>query len=170
MKAPAGKAGGLELVYRKIGELKRDPYNTRVHPPEQLAAMAASMKEFGFTAPVLLDDADKVIAGHARLMTAEHLGMTEVPTIKLSGLSQAQLRAYSIADNRTAELAKWDNRMLAAELAELRVDLPNLEVTGFSGEELARLLAPPSFEDPRRVRGTTKITATHKCPKCGHEF
>jgi ParB-like chromosome segregation protein Spo0J len=170
MTNAAQKSGGLELVYRKIDELKPDPRNTRLHPPEQLASMVKSMREFGFTVPVIIDDGSNVVAGHARLMTARHLGMKEVPTIRLGGLTEAQLRAYSIADNRTAELAKWDDRMLAAELAELKVDMPDLTVTGFSSDELSRLLAPPSFEDPRTRRGTTKIHTTTKCPKCGHEF
>ncbi|MBF0626110.1 MAG: site-specific DNA-methyltransferase [Magnetococcales bacterium] len=118
------------------------PYaaNARTHSESQVAKVAASMKEFGFTSPILVDGKDGIIAGHCRLMAARKLGLTDVPVIVLDHLSDAQRRAYILADNKLALDAEWDNDLLAAELDRLREDGFELEVIGFSDEELGDLL------------------------------
>ena len=125
------------------------PYdrNPRTHSDEQIDQIAASMVEFGFTNPLLIDSDDGIIAGHGRLEAAKRLGLTEVPVIVLDHLSPAQRRAYLLADNRLALNAGWDDALLAHELHALNGDGFDLSVTGFSDEELAALMAPLDDED-----------------------
>jgi ParB family chromosome partitioning protein len=114
------------------------PYarNTRTHSDEQVAQIAASIREFGFTNPILIDGQDGIIAGHGRVMAARKLGLNEVPCIRLGHLTDAQRRAYIIADNKLALNAGWDEELLAVELADLREMDFDLGLTGFSETEL----------------------------------
>ncbi len=115
--------------------------NPRTHSRAQVASIAASMREWGWTNPILVGADDDIIAGHARLLAAEKLGMKEVPVIVLSHLSPAQRRALVIADNQLAiEGAGWDEEMLRVELAILHEEDYNLELVGFDDVELQRLL------------------------------
>ena len=118
------------------------PYarNARTHSAEQVAQVAASMREFGFTNPILIDGDSGVIAGHARLQAARKLGLTEVPVIVLDHLTATQKRAYILVDNRLALNAGWDDELLAAEMATLREDEFDLDLLGFDEEELRRLV------------------------------
>jgi hypothetical protein len=118
------------------------PYirNARTHSADQVAQIAASITEFGFTNPILIGEDEVIIAGHGRLQAARSLGLTEVPVIVLDHLSEAQRRALVIADNRIAEHAGWDEKLLAAEIAALRDEAFDLEVIGFSDDELHDLL------------------------------
>ncbi len=118
------------------------PYarNSRTHSDEQVAQVAASIREFGFTNPVLIDGEGGIIAGHGRVMAARKLGMDKVPCIRLAHLTEAQRRAYVIADNKLALNSGWDEKMLALELADLRDASFDLDLTGFSGKELDGLL------------------------------
>lgn len=127
------------------------PYarNSRTHSADQVAQIAASMREFGFTNPVLVDDTGGIIAGHGRVMAAKSLGMAEVPCIRLAHLSAAQRRAYVIADNKIALNAGWDDAMLRLELADLKSADFDLSLLGFSGEELDVLNEPVVDEDVR---------------------
>lgn len=131
------------------------PYarNARTHSPGQIAQIAASIREFGFTNPVLVDGARGVIAGHGRLLAARQLGMDTVPTIELAHLSDAQKRAYVIADNRLALSAGWDDELLRLELGELRLDGFDLALTGFEIAEIDALFALPNagLTDPDEV-------------------
>lgn len=122
------------------------PYarNARTHSADQVAKIAASILEFGFTNPILVDGNDGIIAGHGRLMAARKLGLAEVPVIELTHLTEAQKRAYILADNRLALDAGWDEEMLAAELDELRDMEYDLALTGFSDKELADLIGDPN--------------------------
>ena len=119
------------------------PYdrNPRVHSNAQVAQIAASISEFGFNSPILVDTESGVIAGHGRLLAARSLGLTEVPVIVLNYLTDAQKRAYIVADNRLAENAGWDEELLKRELAALRNEEFDLALVGFDDEDLARLLA-----------------------------
>jgi DNA modification methylase len=120
------------------------PYagNARTHSPEQVAQIAASILEFGFVAPVLVDERGEIIAGHGRLLAAQSLGLETVPTIVRAGLTEAQKAAYRLADNRIALNAGWDEALLAAELAKLQeAGEVDLSFTGFAAEEIDRLLA-----------------------------
>ena len=120
------------------------PYagNARTHSAEQVAQIAASVLEFGFVAPVLVDERGEVIAGHGRLLAAKSLGLDTVPTIVRTGLTEAQKAAYRLADNRIALNAGWDEALLAAEVAKLQeMGGVDLALTGFDGAEIERLLA-----------------------------
>ncbi|MBU8913303.1 MAG: site-specific DNA-methyltransferase [Spirochaetales bacterium] len=121
---------------------KLRPYdgNARTHSPEQVDQIAASIVEFGFNNPVLVDSSDGIVAGHGRLLAARKLGMPHVPVVVLDHLSDAQKRAYVIADNKLAEQAGWDNDLLKEELTALQADDFDLSLVGFSDEELSGLL------------------------------
>ena len=118
------------------------PYarNPRTHSHEQVIQIAASIAEFGFTAPILVDSKAGIIVGHGRFLAARKLGLTEVPVIVLDYLSETQRRAYVIADNRLALNAGWDEELLGAELAALEKEGFDLGLTGFSDAELEALL------------------------------
>jgi DNA modification methylase len=126
------------------------PYaaNARQHPPEQVAQLAASIGEFGFTVPVLVDERGVLIAGHGRVLAAKALRMEAVPAIRLSHLSEAQARAYRIADNQLALTSSWDEALLAAELRALRSEEVDLGLLGFEQEALDRLLADVARDAP----------------------
>jgi site-specific DNA-methyltransferase (adenine-specific) len=120
--------------------------NSRTHDDAQVAQIAASIREFGFTNPVLIDEANGIIAGHGRVMAARKLKMAEVPCIRLSHLSDAQKRAYVIADNKLALNAGWDEAMLKLELADLKALDFDLDLTGFNTAEIDALLADKGTE------------------------
>ena len=125
-----------------IARLKPYAKNARTHSDDQVAKIAASLVEYGWTAPVMVADDGEIVAGHGRLLAAQHLGLNEVPIIRLSHLTPEQVRAYRIADNRLSELSGWDDELLAAELHALNAAGFDLALTGFEGEDLDRLLAP----------------------------
>ena len=134
----------LSIDYIEPGALKPNARNARTHSAKQIAQIAASIAEFGFTVPVLIDADNKVIAGHGRLKAAVKLGMTRVPTVRLDHLTPEQLRAYAIADNQLALNAGWDTEMLQLELGELQaLDLDfDLTLTGFDWPEIDLLINP----------------------------
>lgn len=131
------------------------PYarNARTHSDAQVAQIAASIREFGFTNPILVDGENGVIAGHGRLLAARKLGMTEVPTLELAHLTPAQKRAYVLADNRLALSAGWDAELLRLELGDLQAEGFDLELTGFDPIEIAGFLTDLSagLADPDDV-------------------
>jgi DNA modification methylase len=120
------------------------PYakNSRTHSDEQVAQIAASIKEFGFNNPILIDKENTIIAGHGRLMAARRVGMADVPCIRLGHLTETQRKAYIIADNRLALNAGWDNELLTIELNDLLEDGFALDILGFDADELKNLLNP----------------------------
>src|SRR5262249_17457866 len=131
------------------------PYarNARTHSDEQIAQIAASIREFGFTNPILVDGDNGIIAGHGRVLAARKLGVSEVPVIELTGMSEAQKRAYILADNKLALNAGWDTEMLAIELGDLAGLGFDLSLTGFGDDELASILnsGNPGLTDPDEV-------------------
>jgi DNA modification methylase len=130
------------LVHLDPAALKPHPDNPRTHPKDQVRKIAASIQRFGFKNPVLADEQHRVIAGHGRLLAAAELKLQKVPVIVLSGMTEAERRAYIIADNRLAECAGWDDQLLASELARIAGFDPDfdLELTGFDGGALEKLL------------------------------
>lgn len=129
----------MEIIYKSIKELIPYVNNTRTHSDEQVQQIASSIKEFGFTNPVLIDEQGGIIAGHGRIMGAKLLKMDEVPCIVLSGLTEAQKKAYIIADNKIALNAGWDEELLAIEMQGLHDLCFDLELTGFSMDELLEM-------------------------------
>jgi DNA modification methylase len=121
------------------------PYarNSRTHSPQQVDKIAASIREFGFLNPIIVDGMNGIVAGHGRVLAAQKLGLSELPVIDASHLSEAQKRAYVIADNRLALDAGWDNEMLKIELQDLEADGFDLSLTGFELDEIGDLLAEP---------------------------
>jgi DNA modification methylase len=132
----------------QIGIVTLIPFakNSRTHSDAQVAQIAASIREFGFTNPVLVDEANGIIAGHGRVLAARKLKLTEVPCIRLAHLTDAQKRAYVIADNKLALNAGWDEAMLKLELADLKALDFDLDLTGFNTDEIDALLAEPGTE------------------------
>jgi DNA modification methylase len=132
------------------------PYaeNARTHSDAQVAQIASSIAEFGFVNPVLVDAAGVLVAGHGRVMAAKRLGMAAVPAIRLAHLTEAQARALRLADNQIALNSGWDEALLAAEIARIRDEaLVDLDVLGFSGMELDRLLAEIGVGDDTSPQG-----------------
>jgi ParB-like chromosome segregation protein Spo0J len=121
------------------------PYerNARVHSEAQLDKLVASIKEFGFTQPLLIDESNLILAGHGRLLAAQRLGMIDVPCVRLTHLDAMQKRAYALADNRLALDADWDLAQLRLELSELNEDKFDVTLTGFSESQIETLLAEP---------------------------
>jgi len=136
----------LSVTYRATGSIKPDPRNARTHSKGQVEQIIASIREFGFTNPILIDPDGGLIAGHGRLLAAKSLDMTEVPTIELVGLNDAQKRALRLADNKIALGAGWDLDLLRVELADLSALDIDLTATGFSIGEIDVLLG--SNDDP----------------------
>jgi DNA modification methylase len=164
----------LEVEYRPVDGLVPDPRNARSHPGRQLAQIEASIREFGFANPILIDEAGHIIAGHGRLRAAKSLELKEVPTIVLRGLSEAQKRALRLADNKIALGATWDLDLLKIELGELsssKVDI-DVSVTGFSTGELDVILdegvdpddevIPEPPREPRTKPGDIWILGEHR--------
>jgi ParB-like chromosome segregation protein Spo0J len=121
----------LTIDYRKTGELIPYINNSRTHSEQQVQQVAASIKEFGFTNPILIDEDSGIIAGHGRLQAAQMMGMDEVPTITLEGLTEAQRKAYVIADNKLALNASWDLDILNIEMESLLEFDFDFKITGF---------------------------------------
>jgi ParB-like chromosome segregation protein Spo0J len=139
----------LKVSYKDPAQLRRRDRNPRTHTPKQIKKIAASIKEFGFINPVLIDGSDRIIAGHGRAEAAKLVGMADIPTVRVDHLTPAQVRAYVIADNRLAELAGWDRKLLALELQELSVELDfDVAITGFEIAEADILISELSKEAP----------------------
>jgi ParB-like chromosome segregation protein Spo0J len=150
------------------------PYarNARTHSDAQVAQIAASIKEWGWTTPVLVDEQGGIIAGHGRTLAAHKLGMQDVPVVVATGWSDTKKRAYVIADNKLALNAGWDNELLALELGELGDLGFDLDLTGFAADELTAL-QPVNF-DPADEDDQGKLDELDPkyiaCPHCGKEF
>jgi hypothetical protein len=155
------------LPYKAAPIDKLIPYanNARTHTPAQIAKIAGSIREFGFTNPVLVDGKRGIIAGHGRVLAARMLAMETVPVIELRHLTPAQRRAYVIADNRVALDAGWDDELLTLELGELRDAGFDIALTGFGDYELKSFLDDP---DEPKVKITEAKSAV--CPGCGQRF
>lgn len=164
-------SGHLAITYRKVDELEPYQANPRKHSPEQVEQIAASIREFGFTNPVLLDGASGVIAGHGRIAAARMLGLESVPCVDLAHLTKDQRRAYRIADNQIARNASWDEWILKVELAGLKDAGADLALLGFDPAELADIMygeAPADQDDAQGGGAGEQKMVT--CPKCGHTF
>ena len=167
--------------YKKINIEKLIPYarNSRTHSDEQVAQIASSIKEFGFTNPILIDENDSIIAGHGRVLAARKLNIDELPCIELKHLSEVQKKAYIIADNKLALNAGWDDEMLRLEFADLETEGFDLSITGFSFDEIDAIQieeiedgltdeddVPELPETPVSVRGDVWLLGNHRL-MCG---
>jgi ParB-like chromosome segregation protein Spo0J len=194
------EAGGVvrvaaeQLVMVPIDELIPYANNARVHDKRQINQLRASLREFGFVTPLLIDRDNNIIAGHGRLLAAKAEGMTQVPCVLVSELTEAQRRAYILADNRLSETAAWDPALLRIELQGLQAlhfdtgitgfemeDLKRIEVSEYtraapgqgqaaSGEEHTACQAEPEALDLDEEPEQNRPRACYHCPKCGFEF
>ena len=154
-----------QIEYVSVDNLKAYERNARTHSDEQVQQVAESIKEFGFTNPVLIDENNELIAGHGRTMAAKSIGMKEVPAIRLKGLTAAQKKALRIADNQLALNAGWDEELLRIELGELQELDFNLDVMGFSDEELDLLLdGTGSIDDEEHGKDAEEIAEPSEDP------
>lgn len=169
----------LTIDYRKTGELIPYINNSRTHSDQQVQQVAASIKEFGFTNPILIDEDSGIIAGHGRLQAAQMMGMDEVPTITLEGLTEAQRKAYVIADNQLALNAGWDLDALKLEIDRLGELDFDIDLLGFDDDMLAGLMeeepaegltdedeVPELEDDPVTVEGDVWVLGKHRL-MCG---
>ncbi len=173
-------AGGQSAVIEQVPTAELIPYarNSRTHSDEQVAQIMASIREFGFCNPVLIDGENGIIAGHGRVMAASRMKLESVPCIRLSHLTEAQKRAYVIADNRIALSSGWDEAMLANELSDLHTDEFDMAVLGFDADELTRLMGyeehleelPDEPESSATEIDTDSFQMQCKCPRCQFEF
>ncbi len=145
----------LKIVYRPLQELSPYAHNARTHSTEQVAQLVESIKQFGWTNPVLIDEKGEIIAGHGRVMAAEMLKMDSVPVIVLSGLTDEQKKAYRLADNRLPMNAGWDEDLLRMELSDLINADFDVSLTGFIPTEIDELLCP--VQEMRRSRIRRKL-------------
>lgn len=173
-----------QIAMRKVGELRGYERNSRKHSPEQIAKVVSSIREFGWTNPILVNGEGVIVAGHARMEAAKVLGLAEVPTIELSGMTLEQLRAYVIADNALALDASWDLEVLAGELEALKGMGVGVELTGLEPGEIEHLLSPLAGGLDAGEPGGGNSSGTgkggggegagavekEKCPKCGFEW
>jgi len=163
----------MEVVMKPIEELIPYNRNARQHSLVQIICLKESISQFGFTNPVLIHFSGRIIAGHGRVEAAKQLGIKQVPCIVMHDLSEAQIRAYTIADNQLPTMATWDYDILAAEIDELREEGFDMLKMGFTQEELDELIGSPDEdlevldeeEEKKKPESDTTI-----CPKCHHEF
>jgi len=145
------------VTYRSVSELTVASNNARVHAPRQITLISRSISSYGNLIPIVIDENGRVLAGVARLLAAKNLGYTEVPTVQVKHLSEAQKKAFALADNRLSEIAKWDDRLLAQQLKELSLLLDlEIETTGFEVPEIdLRIqlldLTPDEHADPTDI-------------------
>jgi ParB-like chromosome segregation protein Spo0J len=148
--------------------------NARQHSDAQVSQIAGSIRAFGFNAPVLVDGENGIIAGHGRVRAALILGLETVPCVRLTHLTEAQRRAYILADNRIALSSTWDEAMLALELTSLKIDDVDLGLTGFSAAEVDALVNAGDVGSESRsadqLIDVGEFSLAHTCPRCGFEF
>ena len=152
----------MQIEQVAISELIPYARNSRTHSGEQVAQIAASIREFGWTNPILIDGANGIIAGHGRLLAARKIGMSEVPVIQLDGMTDTQKRAYIIADNKLALNAGWDDELLGLELGELDLEGFDLELTGFTQEEIDAL--NPEEQEQGEAQGKGNLSDRFMIP------
>lgn len=124
----------LKIEIKSIDDIKESNYNSRIHSESQIEKIASSIGEFGFLNPIIIDDEDEIIAGHGRFLAAKHLNLEEVPTIKLSHLTEDKKRAFIIADNKIALSGEWDYDILKDELDEIIKSELNIDLLGFNSK------------------------------------
>jgi ParB-like chromosome segregation protein Spo0J len=148
---------------RPLNELIPAARNSRTHSDEQVAQIAASIKEWGWTVPVLIDESGELIAGHGRVLAAKTLGLDTVPVMTATGWSDAKKRAYLIADNKLPLNAEWDSTLLKLELAELKKADFDLGLMGFDKHEIALMLKDVTAQDTSPQLTDMKYSVVVRC-------
>ena len=157
----AQEVNAAKIEHVPTGKLIPYANNARTHSAQQVAQIAASIREFGFNNPILIADDLTVIAGHGRLQAAQSLGLQSVPCLRLSHLTKTQRRAYVLADNRIAMNAGWDDDLLAVELEALAADGVDVALLGFDSPEIAKIMGEE--DDPWAEEASQQVESlTHK--------
>jgi len=171
-KTPKKKKELLNFSYRDTSDLIPYARNAKIHTDEQITKIAASIREFGFMSPVVLDKDNTILAGHGRVLAAKKLGMEEVPTVQAEHLSEAQRKAYILADNRTAEQhSGWDNELLKIELEELEeLDFNVDSLFDFTSVISSEFTSELPKNSGTEVDESEFSEFKHTCPKCGFGF
>ena len=162
----------MEIIYKKTSELIPYARNNKIHSESQIKKVAASIQEFGFTQPIVIDSKNSIVIGHCRVKSAELLGMGEVPCFIADDLTKAQISALRITDNKMSELAEWDNEMLGLELQELQESDFDISLTGFDEKDLEYMLDDKEiniddfFEEAEERE---QVEKTFICEHCGKE-
>ena len=159
-----------QLTMMPIDDLVPYANNARVHDKHQIAQLRASLREFGFVTPVLIDFDGNIIAGHGRVEAARAEGMREIPCVVVSNLTEAQRKAYILADNRLSETGAWDQAMLRIELEGLRDMDFDTSITGFDMDNLTEDTGDDALtlDEPGEERGEER--QVFHCPRCGFAF
>jgi ParB-like chromosome segregation protein Spo0J len=168
MEWPADK-----IERKKVDDLIPYARNARTHSDEQVAQLAASIKEWGWTTPVLVDEGGEIIAGHGRVMAARKLNIDEIPTMTATGWTKAQKQAYILADNKLPLNADWDMGLLKVEMQDLDSEKFDLSMTGFDMDEISVLFEIDNFKEIEGVKEFQEEgfqEFQHQCPKCGFDF
>jgi ParB-like chromosome segregation protein Spo0J len=160
----------IQTEYVEVSKLIPYALNARTHDEVQVAQIAASIREFGFTNPVLIDENDGIIAGHGRVLAAKKIKLETVPCIRLGGYTETQKKAYIIADNQLALNSGWNYDMLAVEIDSLNDAKYDISMLGFSNQELGELIGSPEIPEENEEEKKKKDSETTICPKCHHEF
>jgi hypothetical protein len=163
----AERAGARQIEMVSLSSLQPANRNVRTHSKKQIEQVASSMVRFGVTNPVVTDGHNRIVAGHARVLAAKSVGLKRIPVIRITNLSEVELRAYMLADNRIAESAGWNRELLAVELNDLQIALPeiglDLSITGFEPDEVDSIIgdftADPSNETEEIPEPTETATA-----------
>ncbi|MGO0304997.1 ParB/Srx family N-terminal domain-containing protein [Endozoicomonas acroporae] len=158
-----------KMVDRKVSDLIPYVNNSRVHDEEQIIQICSSIKEFGFTNPVLIDEENGIIAGHGRLMAAKKLNLKTVPCIVLAGLSEAQKKAYVIADNSIALNSSWDMDVLSREVEALQAEDFDLNLLGFKDDFMVSLFDDPAPEPEQKPNGEEYTEIFNILVECDNE-
>jgi ParB-like chromosome segregation protein Spo0J len=168
--SPKGMRAPVERIEpRLVADLVPYANNPRLHSEEQVQQIAASMREFGQAQIVVVDEDGEIIAGHGRVLAARRLDLKKLLVGVAVGWTDAQKRAYRIADNKIALNSEWDGVLLKAELVELRDEGFALDLTGFDSESLVEFLADPTAPGEFKAYGED-VPTDHQCPKCGYKW
>lgn len=157
------------IVYKPIKELKPYKKNAKKHPKEQVERIANSIKEFGFTQPVLIDKYNNVVAGHGRVLGAKKAELTEVPTLCLDDLTEEQIKAYRLADNKLNE-SDWDYALVDEEIEQLLTSDIDMSLFGFELDVEEAEKQRKKKVEFTAIEGSKEIKTEHKCPRCGYEW
>lgn len=162
----------LKFEYIPTSDLIPYARNAKKHSAAQVSNLAASIKEFGFIAPVVISEDNTIIAGHGRVLAAQKLSLDRVPCVRASHLTDTQRRAYTLADNKLTELSEWDDEMLKVELDEIKLTGFDIELTGFDTSFLDSISNPvhKPIEGSKELNEDDFSDFDNKCPRCGFEF
>lgn len=168
---PRGTPNGpmRNVEWRKVASLVPYARNPRLHSEEQINQIAASLREFGQTLPVVCDENGEIIAGHGRVMAAKKLGWKTISVAVAIGWSEEQKKTYRIADNQLALNATWDEALLKLELKQIKLSGFDIQLSGFDEPRLVSFLAEPSAPEQFPEVGED-ISTEHSCPKCGYRW